>query len=91
MTAIAKVYLTNRKCSFQEIVYHILSGLKLRKIFPGVYFVNTDLPEERVLIVLSGKELTRLRHDRPNIFEKCNVNCYMERFSVALCNGNLVF
>ena len=45
---IAKAYLTNRECSVQEAIYHILPELKLRGIIPTVHFVNTNLPEERV-------------------------------------------
>ena len=48
MKAIAKAYLSNRECSVQEAVYHILPELKLRRIFPVVYFVNINPPEERV-------------------------------------------
>ena len=48
MKTIAKAYLNSRECSVQEEVYQILPELKLRRIFPAVYFVNTNLPEERV-------------------------------------------
>ena len=34
--------------------------LKPRRIFPAVYFVNKNLPEEKVQEVLSEKELTEL-------------------------------
>ena len=46
MKTIAKGYLSNLECSVQEAVYHILSELKLRRIFPAAYFVNTNLPKE---------------------------------------------
>ena len=45
---IAKAYLSNRECSIQKTVYHILAELNLRRIFLAMYFVNTNLPEERV-------------------------------------------
>ena len=48
MKTIAKAYLSSRECSLQEAVYHILSELKLKRILTAVYFVNTNLPEERV-------------------------------------------
>ena len=41
-------YLSNRECSVREAVYHILPELKLRRIFPAEYFLNNNLPEERV-------------------------------------------
>ena len=42
---IAKAYLRNQYCPVQEAVYHILPELKLQRIFPAVYFVNTNHPE----------------------------------------------
>ena len=48
MKAIANAYLSNRECSVEEAVYHIPSELKLRRIFPAAYFVNTNPVEERV-------------------------------------------
>ena len=61
MKTIAKVYLSNlsnRECSVQEAVYHVLPELKLRRIFPAVYFVNTNLPEERVQVLHSEEKLS---------------------------------
>ena len=57
MKTIAEAYLGNRECSIQESVDHTLPELKLRRIFPAVYFVNSNLPEERVRVLLSKKEL----------------------------------
>ena len=51
MKTILKTYASNRKCSVQEAVYHILPELHLRRVFPGVQFVNTNLPEERSKIL----------------------------------------
>ena len=68
MKTIAKAYLSNREYS----VHHILPELKLRRIFPAVYFVNTNPPEERVEVLLPEKELSRLRDDSPTIFKKFN-------------------
>ena len=48
MKTIAKAYLRNSERSIQEAVDHIFPGVKLRKISPAVYFVNNNLPEERV-------------------------------------------
>ena len=79
MKKIVKAYLNNRECSAQETVYHILPELKLRRIFLAVYFVNTNPPEERVLVLLSEKELSELPNKSSNIFKKSNIDCYMER------------
>ena len=54
---IAKVYLSNRESSVQDSVYHILSDLKLSRIFPAVYFNNINLLEERVQVLLPKRNL----------------------------------
>ena len=87
MKTIAKAYLSNRECSVQEAVYHILPKLKLKRIFPAVYFVNTNPREERVQVLLSEKESSKPPDDSPNIFKKSNIDCYMERPSATFCNG----
>ena len=84
MKTIAKAYLGSRECSVQGAVYHILPELKLRRIFPAVYFVNTNLPEQRVQVLLAESELP---DDSPNIFKKSNIDRYVERPSATYCNG----
>ena len=66
LTAIARSYLSDLEGFVQEAVYHILPELKLRRIFPAVNFVNTNLPEERVQVLLPEKELSELANDSPN-------------------------
>ena len=83
MKTIAKAYLSSQGGSVQEAVYHILSELKLRRIFPAVYFVNTNPLEERVQVLLSEKELSELLDDSPNIFKTSNIDRYMERSSAT--------
>ena len=68
MKKVAKACLNSRECSVQETVYYILPELKLKRIFPPVYFVNINLPEERVEVLLSEKELSNLPDDSPNVF-----------------------
>ena len=53
MKTIARPYISHRECSLQEAVSHILPELKLRRIFPAVYFVNTNLPEERIQVLFT--------------------------------------
>ena len=87
MKTIAKAYLSSRECSIPEAVYHILPVLKLRRIFPAVCFVNTNLPEEKVKVLLSEKELSELPDDSSNIFKKANIDRYIERPNVTFCHG----
>ena len=87
MKTIARANLSNRECSVQEVVYHILPELKLRRIFPAKYFVNTNLPEERVQVLVPEKELSELPDNSPNIFKRSNIDRFMERSSATFCNG----
>ena len=68
-------------------MYHILTELKLRRIFRAVYFVYTNPPEGRVKVLLPEKELRKLLEDSPKNFKKSNIDRYMERPSATLCNG----
>ena len=61
--------------------------MKLRRIFPDVYFVNTNLPEERAQVLLSEKELSALADNSPIIFKKSNIDRYMEGPNATFCNG----
>ena len=80
---IAKAYLSNREYSIQETVYHILLELELRKIFPAVYFVNINLQEKRVQVLLPETELNELLEDSPNIFKRSNSDRSSERISAT--------
>ena len=82
-----EAYLSNRECSVQEAVYHILPELKLQGILLVFYFVNTNPPEERVQLLLSEKELSKFPNNSPNIFKKSNIDRYRERSSAIFCNG----
>ena len=57
MKTVAKAYLNSRECTVLETVDHILPELKLKRTFLAVYFVNSNLPEERVQVLLLQKRL----------------------------------
>ena len=50
-----------------------------------MYFVNTNLPEERVQVLLSEKELSELPDDSSNIFRKSNIDRYVDQIKTK-CN-----
>ena len=53
-----------------------------------MYFVNTNLPNERIQILLSEKKgLSELPGDSPNIFKKSNIDYYVEKPIATFCNG----
>ena len=87
MKTVAKAYLSNREYSVQEAVYPILPELKLRRVFPAVYFFNTNLPEGKVQVLLPEKELSKLPDNSSNIFKRSNIDRYVERPSATFCNG----
>ena len=58
MKAVAKAYLKSQECTVLEKVYHILPELKLKRTFLAVYFVNSNLPEEIVQVLLPQKRLS---------------------------------
>ena len=60
-------------------MYNILPELKLRAIFLAGCFVNTYPQEERVQVLISQRELSKVTGDSPNIFKKSNIDRYMER------------
>ena len=87
MKPIAKAYVTNfLSSSAQKAFYHILQELELKRIFLAVSFVNTNLPEEKVQVLISEKELRELPDDSPNTFKKSNIDRYMERTSATFCD-----
>lgn len=53
----SRAYLDKHGCSAQEDVYHILSELKLSRVFPAVHFVNTTALEERAQVLLFEKDI----------------------------------
>ena len=56
MKSAATAYATTGEVSVQESVYLVLPELWLRKVFPGVVFTNSNIPEKRLHICLSEKE-----------------------------------
>ena len=86
MKTIARAQLNNRQCSVQEVMYNILTELKLRRIFPTVYFVNANPPEEGVHVLFSEEELSELQDNSSNIFKNSNIDSYIERPSTTFCN-----
>ena len=79
MKAIAKGYITNRECSVEEAVYLIMRELWLRKIFPQVIFLNSNLPEKRFRIFKKKAEIYELPGDSSDIFQRNMLDHYLDR------------
>ena len=69
------------------MVYNILPELKAKENLSDLYFVNKNLPDERVEILLSDKELNKLPENSPNVLKKSNINLYVERPGATFYNG----
>ena len=58
--------------------------LWLRKVFPGVLYVNSNTPEKRVRMMLSKKKIAELPKESTDIYKKDMINRYMIRPHDAL-------
>ena len=87
MKNIASAYTANRECSVQECVYHIMPELWLRKVFPGVRFVNSNVPSKRVKMMLSEVEISQLPSDSKELFKRNMLDRYLERPTAGTYTG----
>ena len=76
---IAILYLT----LVQETVHHILPKLNLKRIFPTVYFVNTNLPEERFRVITIWKRTEQATRRPPRYFQEIQ---YWSLYKKTKCN-----
>ena len=87
MFKIAKAYSSNRECSVQEAVYHVMPELWLRKTFPRVIFANSNLPETRFRICKTEEQLSELPDDSSDIFKHNMLDRYLDRPNTSFKNG----
>ena len=88
---IGATFLSCREVSAQECVFRCLPELWLRKTFPGVIFINTDIPENRVRMVKSLKDLQLLDETSTEIFQRNLIVRYAERPYLPNSINNLCF
>ena len=81
MNTVAHAYATKREGSIREAVYHIMPELWLRKIFPGALYANSNLPEKRIKMILSEKEIAELPDESLDGFFLC--------FFMHFCPGTI--
>ena len=87
MKATAQAYASSWECFVQEAIYHCLPELWLRKVFPGVIFTNTNIPENFLKILRSQKEISELPDESEDIFKKNMLDSYMDRLDKKFQNG----
>ena len=79
MNTIAKHYATKKKCSVQEAVYLVVPELWLRKTFPKVLFLNSNIPEKRYRIIRNKEEIDELPENSTDIFQRNMQDRYIDR------------
>ena len=87
MKSVAQIYVNKRECSIEECVYQVLSGQWLRKTFPGVIFVNSNIPEKIYRICREEKGKSQLPQDSRDIFKKNMIDRYTDRPNLSFCGG----
>ena len=87
MKAIARAYATKRECSVQEAVYLVMPELWLRKIFPIVIFLNSNMPKKRCKIFRKKDETDELSDDSTDIFQRIMLDRYIDRSNEHFKNG----
>ena len=86
METIVRAYTSKGECSVQEAAYHILLELHLRRVSPAVYFVNTNMPEDRSRILLSEEDIGKLPDDSKYISKRNNIYRYINRPNLSFCS-----
>ena len=65
-------------------IYQVMPELWLRKVYEGLgvlynLYVNSNIPEKRVRMMLSKKEISELPEDSTNIYKRNMVSRYLIR------------
>ena len=63
MKSNAQAYTNKRECNVEDYVYHVLQCQWLSKIFSGVIFASTNVPEKRFRTCSTQNEITELPDD----------------------------
>lgn len=79
MYKVASAFATSRQVSIQEAVYYSLPELWLRKCFPKVLYINSNIPSERIRMCKSPEQIEELDPDSTDIFKRNIVDRYVDR------------
>ena len=72
-------FICSRQMSVRETVCLCLPELWLRKCQPGVVFLNTNLPHERIRLLNTEKELLEMSEDSKGIYKSGIIEKYIDR------------
>ena len=68
-------------------MYLVMPELWLRKIFPKVIFLNSNLPDKRYKIFKKRNEIDLLPDDSTDLFQRSMLDRYFDRQSKSFQNG----
>ena len=75
---LSNTFLNTSEFLAQECVYYIL-GYPICECSREVVFINTSLPEDRIRIFKSKKELKKLPEDSEDVFADGKIEAYVKR------------
>ena len=78
MKKIAYSFISSRQLSVQEAVCNVLPELWIRKCSPGISFINTNLPNNRITMIKCKEKLELLLDNSTDIFKKGIIDRYMD-------------
>ena len=65
----------------------VLPGQWLRKTFPGVIFANSNIPEKPFRVCLKEEEVSELRENSQDIFQRNMLDHYKDCPNSSFANG----
>ena len=90
MEIIARAYATKIQYSVQEAIYLVMSELWLRKMFPRVIFLNSNLPKKHYKIFKKKADIDELPDDSIDLFQLNMLDRYLDQpardFENEKCN-----
>ena len=76
-----------RECSVQEAAYLVMPELWLRKIFPAIIFLNSNMLKKHYKIFKKKDEIDELPDDSTDLFQRNMLDRYIDRPSKHFKNG----
>lgn len=76
MKSVAYNYTNKRECSLQRVHLSPFRWSVVKKTFPDVVFVNSNLPEKRYRTCLCEEEISEIPEDSTDVFK---TNRYVDR------------
>ena len=87
MRTVAKAYSKKREYSVQEAVYLLMPELWLRKRFPRVIFLNSNVPEKCYRMFCSKEDLEGVPGDSTDISQRNMLDRYLDRSDATFKSG----